>query len=178
MIIWNFYLLIVVIVNVCYVSLRLAFPEISESSLTAHILILEYLPSYSYLFEIILKFNTCPYKQGILIQNRKRIILEYLTHEFFTDCAIIIPFFIAQKFSFRLLDFIIIFKVFQIRTLTQSLFNKLELTSKQAAIFDISRFIFFMILVAHFCACLWHAIGQWGEWGDPSANSWLKQAEI
>ncbi|CAK70404.1 unnamed protein product (macronuclear) [Paramecium tetraurelia] len=177
-IIWNIYLLCIVTINVFYVSLRLSFVEIVKMDWVLKDFIFEQLPSYSFLLEIIIKFNTCIYSKGVLIKNRKRLIKRYLKREFLIDMVLIIPFFIGRQFDFIYLDLVIILKVFQISKLTNSLFNRLELTQQQTTVFELVKLIFFILLCAHFSACIWHKLGVWGDWGDKNTLTWLIKEQL
>ncbi|CAD8126253.1 unnamed protein product [Paramecium sonneborni] len=177
-IIWNIYLIVIVTINVFYVSLRISFPELVDFPLASKEFFFEQLPVYSFLLEIVLKFNTCIYNKGILITSRRKIVKYYCIEGFLIDLFLVVPFFIGQQFDFRYFDFVIILKVFQLSSLFSSLFNRLELSTKQTAIFDLFKMISFMILVAHFSACIWHIIGQWGEWGNYEGKTWLKIANL
>ncbi|CAD8191328.1 unnamed protein product [Paramecium pentaurelia] len=177
-IVWNIYLLCIVTINVFYVSLRLSFVEIVEMEWQLKDFIFEQLPSYSFLLEIIIKFNTCIYSKGVLIKNRKRLIKRYLKREFLIDLVLIIPFFIGRQFDFIYLDLVIILKVFQISKLTNSLFNRLELTQQQTTVFELVKLIFFILLCAHFSACIWHKLGVWGDWGNKNTVTWLIKEQL
>ncbi|CAD8181119.1 unnamed protein product [Paramecium pentaurelia] len=174
-IVWNIYLLCIVTINVFYVSLRLSFVEIVEMDWILKDFIFEQLPSYSFLLEIIIKFNTCIYSKGVLIKNRKRLIKRYLKREFVIDMVLIIPFFIGRQFDFIYLDLVIILKVFQISKLTNSLFNRLELTQQQTTVFELVKLIFFILLCAHFSACIWHKLGVWG---NKNTVTWLIKEQL
>ncbi|CAD8060849.1 unnamed protein product [Paramecium primaurelia] len=177
-IIWNIYFLLIVTINVFYVSLRLSFEEIVEMNWDLKDFIFEQLPSYSFILEIIIKFNTCIYSKGVLIKNRKRLIKRYLKREFLIDMLLIIPFFIGRQLDFFYLDLVIILKMFQISKLTYSLFNRLELTQQQTAIFELIKLIFFILFCAHFSACIWHKLGIWGNWGNITSITWIKQQQL
>ncbi|CAD8122991.1 unnamed protein product [Paramecium sonneborni] len=177
-IIWNIYFLWIVTINVLFVSLRLSFEEIVEMDWNLKDFIFEQLPTYSFLLEIIIKFNTCIYSRGVLIKNRKRLIKRYIRREFLIDMVLIIPFFIGRQLDFIYLDLIIILKMFQISKLTYSLFNRLELTQQQTAIFELVKLIFFILLCAHFSACIWHKLGIWGNWGNVTSITWLKNQQL
>ncbi|CAK73187.1 unnamed protein product (macronuclear) [Paramecium tetraurelia] len=177
-IVWNIYFLLIVTINVFYVSLRLSFIEIAEMNWDLKDFIFEQLPSYSLIFEIIIKFNTCIYSKGVLIKNRKRLIKRYLKREFLIDMLLIIPFFIGRQLDFFYLDLVILLKMIQISKLTYSLFNRLELTKLQTTIFELVKLIFFILLCAHFSACIWHKLGTWGNWGNITSVTWLKQQQL
>ncbi|CAD8151888.1 unnamed protein product [Paramecium octaurelia] len=177
-IVWNIYFLLIVTINVFYVSLRLSFTEIVEMNWDLKDFIFEQLPSYSFILEIIIKFNTCIYSKGVLIKNRKRLIKRYLKREFLIDMLLIIPFFIGRQLDFFYLDLVILLKMFQISKLTYSLFNRLELTQLQTTLFELIKLIFFILFCAHFSACIWHKLGIWGNWGNATSVTWLKQQQL
>ncbi|CAD8123179.1 unnamed protein product [Paramecium sonneborni] len=178
LIVWNISMIVIVTINVFYVSLRISFPEIRDLHLIGKELIFEQIPVYIFFIDILLKFNTGIYFRGNLITNRIKIIKHYCQEGLIIDLVLVVPFFIGQLLNFSHLDFVIVLKVFQLSGLFSSLFNRLELTSRQTAIFDLFKMISLMILVAHFSACIWHILGQWGEWGQEDGKTWIKVANM
>lgn len=77
MIVWNVSMIVIVTINVFYVSLRISFPEIRELYLIGKELIFEQIPVFIFFLDILLKFNTCIYFRGNLISNRIKIIKHY-----------------------------------------------------------------------------------------------------
>lgn len=98
------------------------------------------IPSYSFLLEVVIKFNTCHYHKGNLIQNRLQIAKTYIksskwvgwghffTLGFLIDIIVVIPFFLSLQFNIPYLDLVIVLKIFQISKLVDSLFDRLELS--------------------------------------------------
>ncbi len=89
---------------------------------------------------------------------------------FLFDVFVIIPFFLSLRFSVEYLDLVLILKVFQIKKFSGTLFDRLELTSNQIAIFDLVKLGYTILAAAHFCACLWFLVGTTG---DPNEKSWV-----
>jgi hypothetical protein len=55
---------------------------------------LDIIPSWAFLLDIIISFNTAFYKEGKINSNRKSIIINYIKDDFLIDFIVIIPFFI------------------------------------------------------------------------------------
>lgn len=70
-------MILIVVVNSFYISLKLSFPEIEDTPIPYKNSLFELLPVYSYFLDIILKFNTCIYFKGSLINDRIKIIKQY-----------------------------------------------------------------------------------------------------
>lgn len=71
--------------------------------------------------EIFLKFNTCYYSKGAVIENRYMIAKNYLKNcikiytiklAFFFDLFVVIPYFLSLRFDVEYLDLVIILKIF------------------------------------------------------------------
>jgi len=59
--------------------------------------------------------------------------------------------------------------VFQIQKFSGTLFDRLELTSNEIALFDLIKLCYTILAAAHFCACMWFLVGTSGSDGD----SWI-----
>ena len=53
------------------------------------------LPGWFFLIDLTLNFNLAYYEKGVIITNRKKIVRNYLTTEFFYDTFIISLFLLA-----------------------------------------------------------------------------------
>ena len=58
--------------------------------------------------------------------------------------------------------------------MADNLFSRLELTSNQIAAFDLFKLVYMIILVAHFCACLWYLVGT-SSINKPDDTSWIRK---
>ncbi|CAD8047017.1 unnamed protein product [Paramecium sonneborni] len=176
---WNIYILTILNMNVLYVSARVAFKFDTNNSLDDSFqqfrwVLFDVLPSYSFILEILIKFNTCFYHKGTVIENRYQIAKNYLRTSFFFDVFVIIPFFLSLRFQLDYLDLVLILKVFQITKFSGNLFDRLELTSSQIAIFDLVKLGYTILAVAHFCACLWFLVGTTGD----DTNTWVIKNDL
>ena len=61
----------------------------------ATVLLLETFPSYVFIIEIILNFNTAYYHKGIIYTNRRQIFKHYISSQFWWDLIVVIPFIIS-----------------------------------------------------------------------------------
>ncbi|CAD8197192.1 unnamed protein product [Paramecium octaurelia] len=175
---WNIYILTILNINVLYVSAKIAFKfddSTNDDLQQARQIIFDVLPSYSFMLEILLKFNTCYYNKGAVIENRYLIAKNYFRSSFLFDIFVIIPYFVSLRFDLEYLDLVIILKVFQIKKFSRTLFDRLELTAIQIVIFDLIKLVYTILAAAHFSACLWFLVGSTG---DPSGNSWIKVQNI
>ncbi|CAD8076502.1 unnamed protein product [Paramecium sonneborni] len=165
---WNIYILTILNMNVLYVSARVSFKFDTSNSFDDSFqqfrqILFDVLPSYSFILEILFKFNTCYYYKGTVIENRYQIAKNYFRTSFFFDVFVIIPFFLSLRFEVDYLDLVLILKVFQIKKFSGNLFDRLELSTNQIAIFDLVKLGYTILAVAHFCACLWFLVGSTGN---------------
>ncbi|CAD8053452.1 unnamed protein product [Paramecium primaurelia] len=175
---WNIYILTILNINVLYVSIKIAFKfdeQSNDAFYQARQIMFDVLPSYSFMLEILLKFNTCYYYKGAVIENRYQIAKNYLRSSFFFDIFVVIPFFISLRFDLEYLDLVIILKVFQITKFSRTLFDRLELTAIQIVIVDLVKLIYAILAAAHFSACIWFLVGSTG---NPNETSWIKAQNI
>nr|AAA95997.1 K+ channel [Paramecium tetraurelia]AAL27464.1 K+-channel Pak2 [Paramecium tetraurelia] len=175
---WNIYILTILNINVLYVSIKIAFKFDEQSQddfYQARQIIFDVLPSYSFMLEILLKFNTCYYYKGAVIENRYQIAKNYLRSSFFFDIFVVIPYFISLRFDLQYLDLVIILKVFQITKFSRNLFDRLELTAIQIVIVDLVKLGYTILAAAHFSACIWFLVGSTG---NPNDTSWIKAQNI
>ncbi|CAD8107337.1 unnamed protein product [Paramecium sonneborni] len=175
---WNIYILTILNINVLYVSAKIAFKfdkQSDDAFYQARQIMFDVLPSYSFMLEILQKFNTCFYYKGAVIENRYEIAKNYLRTSFLFDLFVIIPYFISLRFDLEYLDLVIILKVFQITKFSRTLFDRLELTAIQIVIVDLVKLVYTILAAAHFSACIWFLVGSTG---DPNEISWIKAQHI
>ena len=113
--------------------------------------------------DIILNFNTQTYSKGNIIKNRKQIAKNYLRKSFIFDLLASIPFFLIYLLlpGIVLLKWISIFRLFKILRLN-TLISKWR--SRQAinpSIFRLGLFFFWIVLIAHWIACIWIHIARY-----------------
>jgi hypothetical protein len=151
--------------------MKLSF-DIDKKANQATQMLLETFPSYIFIMEILLNFNTAYYHKGIIHTNRKQIFKHYVGSNFWWDLIVVIPFIVSQ-FNIPYTDFTLLLRVTRIRSMVEQLEEVLNMKEKYQAVFDLLKLGYFVIFVAHFCGCAWHylAITEVQEWN--SVTSWL-----
>ncbi len=92
-ILWDIFIVFIIVINIFYLPMKLAFSVVNTENFVTDFF-LDTIPSWAFLMEIIINFNTAYYKEGKINSNRKSIILNYIKNDFFIDFIVIIPFFI------------------------------------------------------------------------------------
>lgn len=68
--IWDSLVVLLIVLNIFYIPMKLSF-VIDKKDNQATVLLLETFPSYVFIIEIILNFNTAYYHKGIIYTNRR-----------------------------------------------------------------------------------------------------------
>lgn len=92
-IIWDSIVVIFIIINIFFIPMELSFDL--DKSTTLVWLFFETIPSYVFIVEIILNFNTAFYNQGIIHTKRSEIFNNYVKKNFWWDLMIAIPYFFS-----------------------------------------------------------------------------------
>jgi hypothetical protein len=106
------------------------------------------------LLEIIVNMNTKYYKSGILITRHKLIISNYMRKGFLSDLLCLITLFTSP-----VLRLVFIIKFASIGEIIQRI--KLDFIQKSIyqAIIQLAIVFYRVIMLAHFLACIWYALG-------------------
>jgi hypothetical protein len=123
--IWDSIVVFFIVINIFYIPMRISF-SIDKSNSAVSLLLLETIPSYIFMFEILLNFNTAFYLEGIIHTQRKEIFKHYLTGNFIWDLVVIIPFLLSQL-SIPYLDFTLLLRVTRVRAMVENLEDALNL---------------------------------------------------
>ena len=89
-IIWDSIVVCFIVINIFFIPMSLSF-ELDKSS-TLVWLFFETIPSYIFIAEIILNFNTAYYSHGTIHSTRKEIFHHYVSESFWWDLIISIPY--------------------------------------------------------------------------------------
>lgn len=90
---WDSVVVCFIVINIFYIPMSLSFSLDKSSQMTQ--LLFETIPSYIFIAEIILNFNTAYYSQGVIHIKRSDIFFHYLRHNFLWDLLVAIPFILA-----------------------------------------------------------------------------------
>lgn len=116
------------------------------------------LPSYIFLLEILLNFNTAYYSEGMIHVSRKMIFKHYIKGDFIKDIIVVIPFLISQ-YNIPYINFVLLLRVTRVTKMAEQIEEITLIREKFAAPLDIIKLMFFMIFVSHIFGCAWHYIG-------------------
>ncbi|CAD8122405.1 unnamed protein product [Paramecium sonneborni] len=169
-IIWDSIVVCFIVINIFFIPMSLSF-ELDKSS-TLVWLFFETIPSYIFIAEIILNFNTAYYSHGIIHSTRKEIFHHYVSENFWWDLMISIPYVLSQL-DIPYIQFVLLLRITRVKSMVQNVEDLLNAKESVQAAVELSKLIYFIIFVAHMCSCAWHLLGkiEVDVYGD--TNSWL-----
>ncbi|CAD8065047.1 unnamed protein product [Paramecium primaurelia] len=154
---WDSIVVCFIVINIFYIPMSLSF-ELDKSNQIS-ILFFETIPSYIFIVEIMLNFNTAYYSQGIIHTNRSEIFFHYVQNNFCWDLLITIPFVLAQ-FDIPYIQFILLLRIARVRSMIQNVQDLLNAKEEVQAVLEMIKLVYFLVLVAHMCSCGWHLLGR------------------
>ncbi|CAD8196983.1 unnamed protein product [Paramecium pentaurelia] len=168
-IIWDILLLLFIVMNIFYIPINISF-DITTSGIFEYLF--DLLPSWIFVVEIILNFNTAYYDKGLMHEDRKSIVKHYLKHNFFWDLIVVIPFLISNL-NIPFVRYILLLRLTRLNPLMESIEEMLNLEENIQIVVDLFKLIFFLVLTGHFCGCAWHfvALTEYESFGI--TETWL-----
>ncbi|CAD8111887.1 unnamed protein product [Paramecium sonneborni] len=169
-IIWDSIVVCFIVINIFFIPMSLSF-ELDKSS-TLVWLFFETIPSYIFIAEIILNFNTAYYSHGVIHSTRKEIFHHYVSENFWWDLMISIPYVLSQL-DIPYIQFVLLLRITRVKSMVQNVEDLLNAKESVQAAVELSKLVYFIIFVAHMCSCAWHLLGkiEVDVYGDN--NSWL-----
>ncbi|CAD8209313.1 unnamed protein product [Paramecium pentaurelia] len=169
-IIWDSIVVCFIVINIFFIPMSLSF-ELDKSS-TLVWLFFETIPSYIFIAEILLNFNTAYYGHGVIHSTRKEIFHHYVSENFWWDLMISIPYVLSQL-DIPYIQFVLLLRITRVKSMVQNVEDMLNAKESVQAAVELSKLIYFIIFVAHMCSCAWHLLGkiEVDVYGDN--NSWL-----
>lgn len=166
--IWDAYLLILTLFLAYWVPFSLSFIEETPESMIKF----EFAISLSYLFDMLLNFNTSYYHKGTLITNRWKICRYYLSGMFWVDAFSSFPYewltnpplqnseVSAPKYFgiMKLFRFVRMAKLLRLLK-SRKIFYKIEdyiLNEFISVIYAVMKIAIFLSIIAHWIACLFY----------------------
>ena len=157
--IWDIFISFVIIFFLFFAPLNFAFRLYHENNYLKQIL----LPTIL-LTDMIIEMNTLYFRYGIEVRDRKNIFHNYLSTNFLLDLLCLIAIF---PLNFELL---FLLKIFSLDKISEKMMNRFQIIHKNKGIKDLIYLFFMIILITHFLACCWYAIGMMKD----DENSWIK----
>ncbi|CAD8114518.1 unnamed protein product [Paramecium sonneborni] len=163
-IIWDIILLLFIVMNIFYIPIYISFDVRSEGVFEW---IFDLLPSWIFIAEILLNFNTAYYDKGLMHEDRKQIMKHYVKGNFFWDIIVIIPFLISYM-DIPFVRYTLLLRLTRLSPLMTSIEEVLNLEDNMQVILDLLKLIFFLLLTGHFCGCAWHwvAVIEYQDYGE------------
>lgn len=97
--VWELIIMILLLQEIIFTPIKLGFQKDVDQELNRNItakLILYVIPSWVFLFDIALKFNTAVYNNGIIIRDRTAIVQHYIHGTLIWDLLVVLPFCASQ----------------------------------------------------------------------------------
>jgi len=86
-------LLLFIVMNIFYIPINISF-NINTSGAFEYLF--DLLPSWIFVAEILINFNTAYYDKGLMHEDRKSIVKHYIKGNFFWDLVVVIPFLMSN----------------------------------------------------------------------------------
>ncbi|CAD8091549.1 unnamed protein product [Paramecium primaurelia] len=163
-IVWDIILLLFIVVNIFYIPIYISF-DVRSSGVFEWFF--DLLPSWIFIAEILLNFNTAYYDKGLMHEDRKQIIKHYVKGNFFWDLIVIIPFLISYM-DIPFVRYTLLLRLTRLSPLMTSIEEVLNLEDNMQVFLDLLKLIFFLLLTGHFCGCAWHwvAVIEYQNYGE------------
>jgi len=97
--IWKLIVLSMIVLQIFLVPLKVSFDINVDNDDLIFVLFSFYLPLTIFGLDILINFNSTYYEEGKLIQDRSKIISNYLRYQFFLDSFTTIFIFISNLYS-------------------------------------------------------------------------------
>ena len=166
-IIWDIILLSTYIYQIFFIPFQISFNWTNINDFSFSYLISTLIFSFNILFD----FTRGYYKKGVYITNKKKIAKHFLKTNLIPDVMFIFLYYLSNIYS-KILALLILIKILYTGDLFQRLSDRLlKFRMKFKFFFDLGSILIQVLLLTHFCACIWifQASGE---------NNWLIKANL
>jgi len=160
-----------------HIALKYGFNLTHDDYLLPIWILLEILPLWIFLVEILMDLNTSYYSKGIYVRNRSQIVKHYVKYNFLLDMLTVFPLFFQINKYGALLEIVAVFRLINVRNLVKRLEEYLQLKGKKEGAFQLIKLIISLLFLAHICACAWHSLASW-EISNGFDDNWLEIKNI
>lgn len=113
---WETLILFLLTINIFYIPIKMTYENYAGLQLPQILrFLLDDLPAYSFLIDILLNFNTACYIKGQLVIERKEIIKIYVSTNFIYDFMIVGPYFFSKIMNIPYVDVILLLRTNKIK---------------------------------------------------------------
>lgn len=131
------------------------------------------------LADMTLEMNTLFFYHGALVENRKKIIINYLKTYFFPDVMAFFSVLFQVNFifdfgstSFSYFSLFFFMKLFTLMKVSKRMMNRFQIRYEFKGVKDLIILLFTIVLITHIVACGWYFIGRFSYGSD--MNNWVK----
>jgi len=148
-----------------------------------------------FLMDLYLNFQTAYYSKGTLIEDRAKIVTNYLEGWLWIDCLASFPYdWVLDNITngddnnmiqntklirtFKFIKFIKVLRmlrIFKLKKILRKIENYVQISNEVNGFLIFFRLCFYIIVVAHWCACIWHLIATME---DDQPVTWLIDANL
>nr|AAA95996.1 K+ channel [Paramecium tetraurelia] len=172
---WDLLMMLVTIVNIFYVPLQLSF-NLNEDNMGSVFTLFSTLPSCIFLIDLILTFFKGYYDRGYYKRNKAKIFWHYIKGDFALDLAIVLPF-ILSWMGYSAANYLMLIRMTRVRRTMIVIEEISNFKEKSAIIYQLFCLIYSLLLISHFCACLFHYFALY-EVDQGYTHTWLHQQNI
>lgn len=157
-------MLLLSILNIMYIPISVCFDTDKSDNLATRVL-LGYLPSYIFLFDMLLSFLRLIMKKvlqknlcvGVMHDRKAEMFWHYVKGDLLFDFCVVFPFFL-EAFGVKNTNYFMLLRVTRIKRTFDTIEETFNFQEKSAALFELVYLICFVVLSSHFCACIFHYI--------------------
>ncbi|KAL4510098.1 hypothetical protein ABPG72_010291 [Tetrahymena utriculariae] len=189
--IWITFLLSIIIINLIYVPFKYSFDIYEVQNLVWFVY---FLPQIAFISEIFLTFFTAIYRKGLIITKKRIIFVDYtkgklMQHFVIWNFQVFVLILIQRKdilflilyliglYTNHYTDLVIVLRTYDIFKILREIDERFQFRGKIASCMELFKLIFFIIIFAHYIACVWHKIGVIGQ-QEGAKVTWMSAIDI
>ena len=166
---WDMFNALVIILLLFYIPLAFSFGLYDHYKDTEEIFIMGI-----FIGDMMLEMNTLYFKYGVEVNDRKQILLNYLSSYFLVDFLSLLAL-TPIAFSFNgFAHFLFLLKFFTLDKIGEKMMNRFQVIHKKKGIKDLIYLFFVIVFITHFLACAWYYIGNMRKF----ENNWIKEHDL
>ena len=181
---WDMLIFLVIFFEIWYIPLFVSFDrDLSQNSrnfsATPLIELFQHVAISLISLDIFFNFFVGYYKKGLFITNQARILVHYLSLQFWTDSLSLFFLILSNAFDnspyYALIFMINLIKLNKIRKKMIFFFNN---RGKRAFLARISSLSFTIIFLSHLFSCTWYIVAMLEVSNNPLAETWVQKSGL
>lgn len=140
-------------------------------------------PEIMLIIDTLLKFITGYYENGVIVENKSKIVHHYLSKGLFTDCLTYIPTilqgFLRKQFPWiglivKELQILMFLKIKRVKVAMTNYEEIIATNGKNDFLLSFLKLMYVILFITHLNACLWHAVAFY----NPEMETWLDYSQL